>query len=275
MKRSAAMILAAALVFSMAGCGESKAGTDISAVPQVTAGKRSPDSSEPYTEPASFEMTDGQEMVELLSYTDFTFTAKSEVIDEKNQTFTVYEGVLNDSVSNQRLYEKLCGFIMLVPSAFMQSMSAFVAQNVGARKMERADKSLFYGIAASFCVGVIMFWLAFFHGDLLSALFARDAEVISASADYLKSYAIDCLFTAFLFCFAGYFNGCGLTFFVMVEGIVGAFCVRIPVSFLISRMAGASLFHIGLATPASTIVQIIFCVVYFAYRKKKHPAGLQ
>ena len=56
--------------------------------------------------------------------------------------------------------------IMLVPSAFMQSMSAFVAQNVGARKMGRADKSLFYGIAASFCVGVVMFWLAFFHGDL-------------------------------------------------------------------------------------------------------------
>ena len=28
--------------------------------------------------------------------------------------------------------EKLCGFIMLVPSAFMQSMSAFVAQNIGA-----------------------------------------------------------------------------------------------------------------------------------------------
>lgn len=170
--------------------------------------------------------------------------------------------------------QKLCGFIMLVPSAFMQSMSAFVAQNVGARKMERADKSLSYGIAASFCVGVVMFWLAFFHGDLLSAIFAKDAEVISASADYLKSYAIDCLFTAFLFCFAGYFNGCGLTFFVMVEGIVGAFCVRIPVSFLVSRMAGASLFHIGLATPASTIVQILFCVVYFAYRKKKHPACL-
>ncbi|MBQ2580008.1 MAG: hypothetical protein II574_00105 [Ruminococcus sp.] len=111
MKRSAAMILAAALVLSMAGCGESKPGTDISAVPQVTAGKISPDSSEPYTEPASLEMTDGQELVELLKYTDFYFNAKSEVIDEKNQTFTVYEGVLNDSVSNQKLYERLCGFI--------------------------------------------------------------------------------------------------------------------------------------------------------------------
>lgn len=38
--------------------------------------------------------------------------------------------------------EKLCGFVMLVPSSYMQSMSAFVAQNVGAQKLERAKKAL-------------------------------------------------------------------------------------------------------------------------------------
>ncbi|MDO4297945.1 MAG: MATE family efflux transporter [Lachnospiraceae bacterium] len=169
--------------------------------------------------------------------------------------------------------EKLCAFIMLVPSAFMQSMSAFVAQNVGAGKTERADKALFYGIATSVCAGILMAWLSFFHGDLLSSLFARDTEVIAASADYLKAYAIDCLLTAFLFCFAGYFNGYGLTFFVMLQGIVGAFCVRIPVSFLISRISGATLFHIGLATPSSTVVQILLCICYFRYQKKKRRSG--
>lgn len=165
--------------------------------------------------------------------------------------------------------EKLCGFIMLVPSAFMQSMSAFVAQNVGADKLDRADKSLFYGISASFCAGVLMFVLAFFHGDLLSAIFSNDSQVILASADYLRAYGLDCLLTAFLFCFSGYFNGRGLTFFVMLQGIIGAFGVRIPVSFFMSRMEGASLFQIGLATPASTVVQIILCIFYFLYIKKK------
>ncbi len=165
--------------------------------------------------------------------------------------------------------EKLCGFIMLVPSAFMQSMSAFVAQNVGAGKIDRADKSLFYGIITSVCVGVVMAYLSFFHGELLAAIFAKDQEVIGAAGEYLKAYAIDCLLTAFLFCFAGYFNGRGLTFFVMAEGITGAFCVRIPVSYFVSRIPTATLFHIGLATPCSTVVQIILCILY--YRKKKVP----
>lgn len=42
--------------------------------------------------------------------------------------------------------EKVCAFIMLISSAFMQSMSAFVAQNYGAGRMDRAKKALYNGI---------------------------------------------------------------------------------------------------------------------------------
>ena len=171
--------------------------------------------------------------------------------------------------------EKLCGFIMLVPSSFMQAMSAFVAQNMGARKPERANKALFYGIGASLTAGVFLFYLGFFHGDLLAAIFAKDADVVLAAADYLKSYAIDCIFTAFLFCFIGYFNGCGKTFFVMLQGIIGAFCVRIPVAFFISKSAGVTLFKLGLATPCSTFVQISLCIMYFFLNKNKKKAGFE
>lgn len=160
--------------------------------------------------------------------------------------------------------EKLCGFIMLVPSAYMQAISAFVAQNVGAGKPQRALRALLYGIATSFAVSLLIAHFAFFHGDLLAGLFARDADVIAAAADYLRAYALDCLLTSFLFCFIGYFSGMGKTVFVMVQGLVGAFLVRIPVSFCVSRIAGVSLFCIGLATPASTLVQILLCGLYMA-----------
>ncbi len=169
--------------------------------------------------------------------------------------------------------EKLCAFIMLIPSAYMQSMSAFVAQNIGAGKPERAKKALAYGILTSLLAGLVTGWLSFFHGDLLSSIFANDPAVLAASADYLKAYAIDCLLTSFLFCFIGYFSGMGKTVFVMAQGIIGAFCVRIPVSYFVSRIAGISLFFIGLATPASTLVQILLCAAYCIHvRKKEAPA---
>ena len=166
--------------------------------------------------------------------------------------------------------EKLCAFIMLIPFAFMQAMSAFVAQNVGAGKISRADRGLIYGVVTSFAVGVVVFCAAFFHGDLLAAIFARDAAVIAAAADYLRAYAIDCMMTAFLFCLIGYFSGMGSTLFVMVQGVVGAFLVRIPIAFMVSRTPGASLFAIGLATPASTLVQILLCAGYVVWTKKRN-----
>lgn len=165
--------------------------------------------------------------------------------------------------------ERVCGFIMLVPSAFSQSLSAFVAQNIGAEKYDRAKKALLYSIAASLACGVIMGYFAFFHGNLLAAIFSKDKEVISAAHSYLKAYAIDTLFVSFLFCFIGYFNGCGKTSFVMIQGIVGAFGVRIPISYLMSRTVNPTLFRIGLATPSSTFVQIILCGIVFLMSERK------
>lgn len=165
--------------------------------------------------------------------------------------------------------EKVCAFLMLVASAYMQSMAAFVAQNNGARKHDRSKKALKYGIETALIAGLVMGLLAFFGGSYLAAIFSDDAQVIAAAHSYLKSYAIDCLFTAILFCFIGYFNGCEKTMFVMTQGIIGAFCVRVPLAYLFSKIGNGSLFLIGLATPCSSVVQIILCIVAFVIYEQK------
>ncbi len=165
--------------------------------------------------------------------------------------------------------EKVCAFLMLVGSAFMQSMSAFVAQNNGAGQHARAKKALSYGIVSAFVAGAAMGGLAFFGGSALASIFSNDGEVIAAAHSYLKAYAIDCLLTAVFFCFVGYFNGCEKSFFVMMQGLIGAFCVRIPVVYLMSRIQNTSLFMIGLGTPASSLVQTILCIGAFFYYEKR------
>lgn len=165
--------------------------------------------------------------------------------------------------------EKLVGFIMLIPMAFAQAVSAFVAQNYGAKKYNRSKRVLIYSILASLCCGIVMFYITFFHGNLLLGIFSKDEAVILAAWDYMKAYGIDCLFTAIMFSMVGYFNGCGRTTFVMIQGIIGAFCVRIPVSFIMSKLEPVSLFNVGLATPMSTFVQIILCISYFVYLSNK------
>ena len=190
-----------------------------------------------------------------------------------NISFLVITSLINDiglvESSGLGVAEKLCAFIMLLPMAFSQSLSAVVAQNIGAAKPERADRALVMGMISSFILCTAVGYLSFFHGEMLAAIFTKDTAVMAAAASYLKAYAIDCLLTSFLFCFIGYFNGCGFTFFTMLQGIIGAFCVRIPVSIYMKSIVPVSLFRIGLATPCSSLVQIAFCLTVFIVKRKK------
>lgn len=169
--------------------------------------------------------------------------------------------------------EKVCAFIMLVPTAFMQSMAAFVSQNYGAGKMQRAYRALIYAVLTSLAIGVVMSVFSFTRGNILAGIFTKDPKVISAAWDYLKAYAIDCLLTPVFFCFVGFYNGIGRTKFVMLQGILSAFCVRVPVSWIMSRIKPVSLFHIGLATPASSLLQVVLCIVYFVYLGRRQKAS--
>lgn len=173
--------------------------------------------------------------------------------------------------------ERVCGFVMLVPSTYGQAMSTFTAQNVGAGLPQRANRALFYAIFSSLAAGLVMGWASYFHGDALTGLFVQGRpEVTAAGWDYLRAYSIDCLLTSFLFCFIGYFNGWGRTTFVMWQGIAGAFGVRIPVSWLMSRAVPVSVFKIGLATPCSSLLQIVLCAfAFFRFKKTTAAASLQ
>lgn len=179
--------------------------------------------------------------------------------------------VVNTIVNNMGLMpsagygvaSKIVSFIMLVPSSVMQSVSAFVAQNIGAGQKERAKKGMKTAMVTGCTVGIVIFLAGFFSGEIMSSAFTHDREVIIQSAAYLKGFSVDCILTCILFSSIGYFNGCGKSIPVMVQGITSAFCIRIPVSILMSKLPGASLTGIGLATPITTVYGIIFFVVCF------------
>ena len=61
--------------------------------------------------------------------------------------------------------------------------------------------------------------LAAFAGLDAARLYPSDSEVILAAIDYLKAYAIDCIFTAAFFCYIGFYNGIGMTRFVIIQEI--------------------------------------------------------
>ncbi len=164
--------------------------------------------------------------------------------------------------------EKVCVLVMVVPQAFSQAMAAFAAQNMGAKKLDRAKKALWYSIGFSLMFGCCTAYIAAFQGTLLTRLFTTDAETTVHALLYLKSYAFDCVFVAIMFSLAGYFNGCGNTTFVMFESILGAVFIRIPLAQWLSTWENTNLFYIGMATPSSTVIQIFLCLAFYVRQQR-------
>lgn len=185
--------------------------------------------------------------------------------------------VINTIVNNMGLMpsagygvaQKIVSFIMLVPSSVMQTVSAFVAQNIGAGKPDRAKRGYFTAMITGCTVGIFIFLAGFFGGGLLSSLFTSDADVIAQSALYLKGFSVDCILTCILFSSIGFFNGSGNSIPVMIQGISSAFLIRIPVSILMSKLPNTSLMLVGFATPITTIYGIIFFIICFALLRRK------
>ena len=190
-----------------------------------------------------------------------------------NISFLILCAIVNgmglEASSGYGIAQKVITFIMLIPSSLMQSMAAFVAQNVGAGKEDRARKAMAAGMVIGAGIGVFVALISFFRGDLPAGLFTEDAAYIAQAADYLKGFAPEAILTCIVFSFIGFFNGHGKSLPVMIQGISASFLVRVPLSYLFSIQPGATLFTIGLAVPAASVYGIVFfAVCYMLYLRK-------
>ena len=167
---------------------------------------------------------------------------------------------------------KIVSFVMLVPSALMQSMASFVAQNIGAGNVKRAKKSMFTGIAVGVAFGIVMFALVLRKGDVLAGLFSTDAEVVRRGFEYLRGFAPETIVTAVLFSMVGYFNGSNQTLWVMIQGLIQTLLVRLPLAYYMSIQPNASLTKIGISAPVATVVGIVLNIGFFLYLNRRNAA---
>ena len=180
----------------------------------------------------------------------------------------IVNGIGLEASSGYGIAQKVISFVMLIPSALMQSMSAFVAQNVGAGKEDRARKAMFTGMGLGAGIGMLIFAVAYFRGDIPASLFTSNEAYIMRASEYLRGFSFEAILTCLVFSYIGYFNGHGMSMPVMLQGITASFLVRVPLSYVFSLKEGASLYDIGLAVPLASVYGIIFftvCYVRYAY----------
>jgi putative MATE family efflux protein len=153
---------------------------------------------------------------------------------------------------------------MLVSTAFMSAIAAMTAQNMGHGQPRRAERAMVYGMGISASISFVAFLIVELFPAAILGLFTEDQGVIAQAVLYTRSNIIDVALVPFVFCMNGFFSGCGHTRFSMANNLIATFGVRVVGTILISLIPGTTMFHIGLAAPAASIVQIVIQVIYLS-----------
>lgn len=181
---------------------------------------------------------------------------------------------LNDAAA-VGIVEKMISAIFIIPSSMLATVSALSAQNIGAGKHDRASQTLKYATIITTGYGLIMTVLIELTGKNLVGLFTTDTVVVLLGTQYLSGYIIDSIFAGVHFSFSGYFAAYEKSYIGFIHNIIAIVLVRVPGSYLASKMFPDTLFPMGLAAPAGSLLSVLICIGAYLWMKKKGTYGEQ
>ncbi len=133
-------------------------------------------------------------------------------------------------------------------------------------KHDRAKLTLKYVLMITVTYGLIMTIIVQFVSVPLVGLFTNDGAVAVSGAGYLRSYASDCIFAGIhFFCLSGYFYAYGLSVISFIHNSISSVCARIPLSYYASVHFKDTLFPMGCAAPAGSLISVVICVGVFIW----------
>lgn len=180
-----------------------------------------------------------------------------------------------DEAAAVGIVEKVISALFIVPSSMLATVSALAAQNIGAGKHDRASKTLWYAILITTVYGFIVTLIVEFNCDFIVEMFTTDTMVIMFGAQYLSSYIVDSIFAGVHFSFSGYFAACGKSYIGFIHNIAAIALLRVPGSYLASIKFPDTLFPMGMAAPAGSLLSVVICVIAYLILKKRSVQTIQ
>lgn len=164
---------------------------------------------------------------------------------------------------------KINMFAILPAIAISASVSAMSAQNIGAGEFDRAKKTMKTGLVIAVLMSLCVFAVVRLFPEYLLRIFDNDQELIANGVEYIKYFSFDYIFAPMMFALNGLFIGSGHTLFSLINNMMSAVLIRVPVAFLFGVVFDMGLGGIGLGGPFASLVALIVCIIYYLSGKWK------
>ena len=159
-------------------------------------------------------------------------------------------------------YAKIEGFAFLPVTCFMQALSTFVGQNLGAKQYERTKKGIAFGLCCSTVMAELIGLSFHLLAPRLIAIFNSNPEVISYGVRYMRVTSLFYCLLAFSHCIAGVMRGAGKSSVPMVVMLTCWCLIRVSYINIALRFFNR-LETVAWAYPISWSLSSIIFLIYF------------
>lgn len=167
------------------------------------------------------------------------------------------------------IVEKTISFLFLVPSSMLSTVSTIAAQSIGAGDPARARQTLRYGVGIASGIGLLFAILFQFISAPFFTLFTKDPIVQALAVQYMCTYVFDCVVAGIHFPFSGFFSASGLSILSFIHNLCSVILVRIPGAWLATKLFPDSLYAMGIAAPAGSLLSALICIGFYIVLRKK------
>lgn len=168
---------------------------------------------------------------------------------------------------------RLISFVVIVGLALMKANAALVGQNIGAIKLDRAEKTTNYAASISF-VSLTLIGILFyvFAEPIVLTFLTGSNEVVDMAVSFIKITSPTFGFMGMQLALVGTFRASGNTVESMLFTIIGIWVIQFPFAYIVSNMESMSYLGIWWSFPVSYVLPAIISLVWYktgAWKKKK------
>lgn len=183
-----------------------------------------------------------------------------------NSSLLKYGGDL--ALSAMGIVNSLQTFLVMPVIGINQGMQPIVSYNFGARKIDRAHRTLLIAMLSATVITVISWFLSFFFAEQLVNIFTTERDLIEMSAKFCRNWFFALIIVGPQIVGSNYFQAIGKPAIATVLTLMRQVLVLIPLILILPRFMG--LYGITCAAPvADTITGITVGVALVIFLTKQ------
>jgi putative MATE family efflux protein len=159
---------------------------------------------------------------------------------------------------------RLISFVIIIGLGLSKACTTLVGQNMGARLIDRAEKTTNYASLIGF-VGLTLVGLVFFvfADPLVRAFLTGDEDVIQMGVDFMKITALSFGFMGMQMALIGALRGSGNTVASMMFTIIGIWVIQFPLAWYLSHFTSLGYEGIWWSFPISYLLPSLITLLWF------------